>query len=273
MVPFARLAVDVTSLAKSLAPGARAVEAPDFVIVGTQRGGTTSLYAYLSAHPQVAPAAMKETHYLTDRFVRGLDWYLSLFPPALPPGAITGEATPYALFHPLAAARLRSVAPAARVIMLLRNPIDRAYSHFAMERARGDEGLDFAAALDAEPSRLGGEEDRLVADPAYVSRAHKHYSYVARGEYWRQLQRWREAVPPDQLLVLRSEDLYRRPAAIFARVATFLGIDASVDVPFTAHNRSEAPPVDPAQRRQLAAHFAPHNARLGSHLDWEPDWQ
>lgn len=272
MVPLATLQITMQQQPQRRVPGTRAVTGPDFVIVGTQRGGTTSLYAYLSALPQVAPAAVKETHYLTDRFVRGLDWYRGLFPDSLSPGVITGEATPYALFHPLAAQRLQTVAPEAKVIVLLRNPIDRAYSQFAMECARGDESLDFATALDAEPARLAGEETRLLADPTYVSRAHKHYSYVARGEYLRQLQRWRDVVPPKRLLILRSEDLYAHPERTFARVTSFLDIDAQVDVPFTAHNRSDAPAIDPALRRRLAEHFGPHNAQLASQVDWDLDW-
>ncbi len=271
-VTLASFEIEVQQHPRQRVPGARSVEAPDFVIVGTQRGGTTSLYAYLTAHPQVAPAAVKETHYLTDRFGRGLDWYLSLFPATLPPGLITGEATPYALFHPLAAQRLRTVAPDAKVIVLLRNPVERAYSQYAMERARGDESLDFLAALDAEPVRLTGEENRLLSDPTYVSRAHKHHSYVARGEYLRQLQRWRELVPPEHLIIVRSEDLYLRPAEIVARVTSFLGIDSHVEMPFAAHNRGDAPPIDPALRRRLTEHFAPHNVQLASHVDWDLDW-
>jgi hypothetical protein len=220
----------------------------------------------------MAPATVKETHYLTDRFTRGRDWYLGLFPATLPPGVVTGEATPYALFHPLAAQRLRSVAPDAKVIVLLRNPLERAYSQYAMERARGDESLDIAAAFDAEPVRLAGEEDRLLADPTYVSHNHKHYSYVARGEYLRQLQRWRKAFPPDRLLVLRSEDLYAHPAETFTRVTSFLGIDSQVEMPFTVHNRSDAPPIDPALRKRLAEHFAPHNVQLAAQVDWDPGW-
>ncbi len=124
-------------------PGNRTITAPDFVIIGTQRGGTTSLHAYLSAHPQVATPATKELHFITDRYERGLDWYLGQFPAELPPDVITGEATPYALFHPLAPRRLREIAPAARLIVLLRNPVDRAYSHYLLERVprRRDVGL------------------------------------------------------------------------------------------------------------------------------------
>ena len=253
-------------------PGHRAVTAPDFVIIGTQRGGTTSLHAYLSAHPQVVTAATKELHFITDRFERGPDWYLGQFPEELPPETITGEATPYALFHPLAPRRLREIAPAARLIALLRNPVDRAYSHYLLERSRGDEILDFAGALDAEAKRLEGEEARLAGDSAYVSAPHKHASYASRGDYARQLETWFGLFPREQMLVIRSEDLYEQSSETFARVARFLGINSEVHIPFTAHNQTSGPPLDPAIRRRLSQHFAPLNVKLADLLGWDPGW-
>ena len=253
-------------------PGNRAVAAPDFVIIGTQRGGTTSLHAYLSTHPQVATPATKELHFLTDRYERGLDWYRGQFPAELPPGVITGEATPYALFHPLAPRRLREVAPTAKLLVLLRNPVDRAYSHYLLECSRGDETLDFAAALDAEPERLTGEEARLARDPSYTSAPHKHASYIARGDYARQLERWLDAYPREQILVIRSEDLYEKTAESLALVAQFLGISPEAPIAFTAHNRTSGPPLDSAIRHRLSRHFAPLNARLADLLGWDPGW-
>ena len=253
-------------------PGSRLVTAPDFVIIGAQRGGTTSLHAYLGAHPLIQTATTKELHYFTDRFERGGDWYRGQFPDHLAPGMLTGEATPYALFHPLAPERLRAAAPETKLIVLLRNPIDRAYSHYLMERARGDEPLEFSAALAAEPARLAGEEARLRNDPSYVSHAHKHFSYAARGEYATQLERWFRHVPRQQMLILRSEDLYARTAETFARVADFLEIPPHTGIPFAAHNRTAGPPLPPAIRDRLARHFAPANARLANLLGWDPEW-
>jgi hypothetical protein len=253
-------------------PGKRAMAAPDFVIIGAQRGGTTSLYAYLSEHPRIAPAAAKELHFLTDRHERGRDWYLGQFPAELPPGVITGEATPYALFHPLSPARLRAVAPEARLIAVLRNPIERAYSHYVLERARGDEALDFVAAIEAEAERLAGEEARLVSEAGYVSEAHKHASYLARGDYAPQLERWLARFPRERLLVIRSEDLYERTAETFARVTSFLGIPPGAPRSFEVHNRLSGPPLDPAVRARLSRHFAPRNARLAALLGWDPGW-
>jgi hypothetical protein len=271
-VAMARLAVRVTDATVAHIPGTRPVEAPDFVIIGTQRGGTTSLHAYLGAHPHIDVPATKELHYLTDRFGRGREWYLGQFPPIVPAGHLTGEATPYALFHPLAPERLRAVAPHARLIVLLRNPVDRAYSHYLMERVRGDELLDFPAAIAAEPTRLAGEEAKLLADPAYVSWPHKHASYLARGDYAPQLARWFAHFPRDQFLILRSEDLYQRTADTFASVTDFLGLDAPSTIPFSIHNRTDGPPLDPDLRRRLRADFAPKNSALSDLLGWGPSW-
>ena len=253
-------------------PGNRVIAAPDFVIIGTQRGGTTSLHAYLGAHPQVTTPTTKELHFITDRFKRGRDWYLGQFPAELPPDTITGEATPYALYHPLAPQRLLEIAPEAKLIALLRNPVDRAYSHFLLERSRGEETLDFAAALDAELDRLDGEEVRLARDPAYVSEPHKHASYMARGEYARQLERWFRLFPREQILVIRSEDLYQRSAETLARVANFLAISPDVHVPLTTLNQTSGPALDTAIRRRLSEHFAPLNAPLADLLGWDPGW-
>jgi hypothetical protein len=254
-------------------PGHRLVAAPDFVIIGTQRGGTTSLHAYLSAHPRIVTPATKELHFLTDRHERGPDWYLGQFPSTIPLGAITGEATPYALFHPLAPQRLREIAPDAKLIVLLRNPVDRAYSHYLMERSRGDETRSFAEALAAEPALLAGEEDNLLADPGYISRAHKHASYVSRGDYAPQLERWFAHFSREQFLILRSEDLYARPGETFALATSFLGLPSAPDLPFDAHNRTAGPPLDPAIRQRLIHHFAPLNHRLAELIGWDPGWE
>ena len=253
-------------------PGTRPVMGPDFVIVGTQRGGTTSLHTYLGGHSRVSTAATKELHFITDRYGRGLDWYLGQFPPSLPAGTLTGEATPYALFHPLAPRRLRETAPEAKLIVLLRNPVDRAYSHYRLERARGVEHLEFSAALDAEPQRLMDEEARLWRDPTYASEAHKHFSYAARGDYAPQLARWFAHFPREQILVLRSEDLYQRSAEEYARVALFLGIEPEIRTPFAAHNQSSGPGLDPEIRDRLSQRFTTSNARLSELLGWDPGW-
>jgi hypothetical protein len=251
----------------------RFVTAPDFVIIGAQRGGTTSLHAYLATHPRVDAPNSKELHFLTDRFQRGREWYLGQFPEAIPCDHLTGEATPYALFHPQAPGRLRTIAPQAKIIVLLRNPVERAFSHYEMERSRGDEALDFASAIAAEAERLGGEDERLTRDPLIVSWAHKHQSYLARGDYAPQLLRWFDVFPRKQMLIMRSEDLYERTAESFAQAAAFLGIDSGAEVSFGVHNRGSGTVLDPGMRELLDEHFRPLNTDLARLLGWDPSWQ
>jgi hypothetical protein len=167
---------------------------------------------------------------------------------------------------------LREIAPEARLIALLRNPVDRAYSHFLLERSRGNETLEFAAALDAEPVRLHGEEAKLSRDPSYMSETHKHASYLARGDYARQIEWWFDAFPREQVLIVRSEDLYQRSAETLARVTQFLGIPSIPSIPFAAHNQTSGPPLDPEIRRRLSQYFSPLNAQLANLLGWDPGW-
>lgn len=252
--------------------GSRLVDSPDFVIIGAQRGGTTSLHAYLGAHPRIATAKTKELHFLTDRFERGRDWYAGQFPSTLPIGDLTGEATPYALFHPRSPRRLRQVAPDARLIVLLRNPIERAYSHYMHEHKSGFEHLAFEDALAAEPERLAGEEDRLASDPAYISFNHKHASYMARGDYARQVERWLAHFPAEQMLFLRSEDLFEHPESSLADITSFLGI-TEAKMSFPMHNRTSGPAIDPVVRERLRDRFAAPNRELNKLLEWNVRWE
>jgi hypothetical protein len=119
---------------------------------------------------------------------------------------------------------------------------------------------------------MDGEEAHLTRDPSYVSHPHKHASYMARGEYAQQLERWLGVFPREQILVVRSEDLYERSAEVFARVADFLAIDPDVTIPFAVHNQTAGPALEPAIRRRLSEHFAPLNARLADLLGWDPGW-
>jgi hypothetical protein len=273
LVPLLDLHVAIEEeAAPETARDLRAVTAPDFVIIGTQRGGTTSLHAYLREHPDIETPAKKEIHFLTDRFERGAEWYIGQFPPAVPVGTLVGEATPYALFHPLAPRRLQQVAPHARLIVLLRNPVDRAYSHYLHERARGHESLTFEDAITAETDRMRGLEDQLASGELLTSEKHKRASYVERGRYARQLDRWISAFPRDQLCILRSEDLYADPAETTKQVTDFLGLPPLTSDVFSTHNATAGPPLRAETRRVLEGEFAADNARLANLLGWEPGW-
>ncbi len=248
---------------------------PDFVVIGAQRSGSTSLYRYLTSHPNIASARFKEIKYFSAFAERPWGWYRRQFPDALPPGTITGEATPYYLFHPHAPRRIAERLPRARLLAVLRNPVDRAYSHWAHETARGAEWLPFADALAAEPDRLAGERERMLADERYASAAYQNHSYAARGRYAEQLDHWLGHIDRERLLVLRAEDLYADPAAAVRIATDFLGVPPAPLLDARQHNERAYPPLDPALRRRLAAEFAPANRDLedllGRRFGWDDD--
>jgi Sulfotransferase domain len=254
---------------------------PEFVIAGAQKAGTTSLFGYLSGHPRCAASWTKEVHYFDQHFARGENWYRMHFPLDTPPSDSYGgqattrcfESSPYYMFDPRVPARMAETLPGAKVIFLLRNPASRAYSHYQHSVRRGREPLSFEAALDAEPQRLAGEHQRLLAEPRYQSDAHRHFSYLARGAYADQLLRWQTLFPPQQLLVIEAERMFKAPREVFGQVLQFLGLEAWMPADFKTRNSGRyTTPMSAAARDRLTRYFAPHNERLfeliGARYDW-----
>jgi len=254
-------------------PGSSRHVLPDFLIIGGQRCGTTSLFEYLCRHPSVCRPVEKELQFFSYRFDRGISWYRCHFPTVKAArGRKVFEATPYYLLHDQAPSRAASVVPEARLVALLRNPTDRAWSHYQHNVLRGTEVLSFEAALQAESERLDRVGDR--SSRASASH-HKRHSYVARGRYAEQLDRWLAVYPREQLLVIFSEDLYRDPDATYAQVLDFLDLPGHSLAEYRVHTRSSAwdgPPLAAGTRAQLEQSFAPHNARLASLLGTDLPW-
>ncbi len=248
---------------------------PSALIIGTQKGGTTSLFNYLVGHPDVLPPAGKEIHYFDVHYALGVRWYRGRFPYEyrLRSGALTLEASPYYLVHPLAPERAARLLPDAKLVALLRHPVDRAFSHFQHAVRAGRETFSsFAEAIEREPERLAGEEERLRSDPSYSSFKHRAYSYLRRGQYVEQLRRWVEHFPRSRLLVLQSEWFFRDPAAATGVVQEFLGLPryrAQTYKPFLQGKYSDMPPE---LRRRLVAYFEPYNRELYQWLGEEFDW-
>jgi hypothetical protein len=206
---------------------------PDFIIIGGQRCGTTSFYSLLSGHRGVLAAAGKELHFFDLNWHRGVSWYRSHFPLSRQMAAaevglgfrpLTGEATPYYLFHPQVPARVASVTPRAKLLVLLRDPVDRAYSHYEWMRKHQFETLPFMEALEREGERIDTEAARIASDPSYNSFAHRNFSYLARGRYAEQLERWLALFPRDQILVLRSEDFFSKTEETVLEALDFLDL-------------------------------------------------
>ncbi len=254
---------------------------PDFLIAGTAKGGTTSLWWYVSEHPQVDPPMTKEVAFFDVNYHRGMNWYRMHFPLAAHAGAdrdadgqrFTGEATPYYMFHPLAPARVAATLPQVKVILLLRNPVDRAFSHYQLKIKRRQEPLSFEDAIDAEAGRLAGEHERIASDPRYYSERHDRYSYLARGLYLEQILRWQQQFPPSQLLILESGELFHRTDEVYARVLEFLDLPHWQPPHFgNRYPGKYREKMSDATRRRLVEYFAPHNERLYAHLGVRFDW-
>lgn len=248
---------------------------PSVLILGAQKGGTTSLFNYLVQHPDVHPPFGKELHYFDFHYELGTRWYRGRFPYThrLANGSITLEASPYYLIHPLVPERAAKLLPAVKLVALLRNPIDRALSHYQHEVRAGRETLSFAEAIDREAERLAGEEDRLQSEPGYYSYNHHRYTYTRRGLYLEQLRRWVQHFPRSQLLIIQSERLFSDPVATTARVHQFLGLRPQPlerYEPFLQGSYDRHMP--PQLRRRLAAYFEPYNRELFRWLGEEFDW-
>lgn len=190
-----------------------------FLIAGVQKGGTTALFDYLVEHPALDLPEIKEAHFFDDE--RGIDWaapdygrYHALF--TRPAPAVRGEATPIYLYWPNCLERIAAYNPQMKLILLFRDPVERAWSHWRMEYGRGAETHPFAWCI-----REG--RDRVRSDPATPG-FHREYSYVERGFYGAQLERLYRIFPRDQTLLLSSGDLATRPDVTLARVTDFLGI-------------------------------------------------
>jgi hypothetical protein len=244
---------------------------PTALIIGAQKAGTTALYAWLRRHPAVVGPSWKEVNYFDRRYAKGDRWYRGNFPRARGATVVAEASTGY-LFHPLAPERARALVPDVRLVALLRDPVSRAYSHYQHEVALGREPLSFEGAVDAEGGRMEGELERMLADPAYFSYAWWNYTYLGRGLYAEQLQRWLDVFPEEQLLIVPNEDLAQRPAETYARVLAHVGAPA--------HDLGEYPRIyvrdydelSPETRLRLAAYFAEPNRRLYKLLGRDLGW-
>lgn len=265
---------------------------PEFLIIGVQKGGTTSLYRYLEQHPCVASAFAKEVHFFDNhtrdyKYGKGMSWYRSHFVYSTSKfyhklihhqDLMTGEGSPDYIFDPNAPQRIAQALPQAKLVVMLRNPVDRAYSHY-MHNARAAwdvnrEPLSFEEAIAAEPTRLQGEKDKLLQDASYFSYNYMHYSYLQRGIYADQLQTWFNLYPKEQLLILGSENFFADPQACFKQVLQFLELpDWDLPEYKSFNTRSEgAIAMADETRSQLVEYFKPHNQRLYQLLNYDFGW-
>jgi hypothetical protein len=228
-----------------------------FLIIGAQKCGTSSLAEYLKGHPQIEMASPKEVHFFNFKWDKGIRWYHRFFD--FKHNRIQGEATPYYMVHPEAAARAKQYNPNLKIIALLRNPVERAYSHYQMNLARNWDTLPFLDALKAEESRLANDPN-----PHVKHAASQHASYKTRGLYAEQLHAWETAFGRENMLVLNYHTFFQHPTEALQPVFSFLGLAPYFPAEKDLHlNQHPAKEPMPAEARELLNHyFSKPNQRL-----------
>ncbi len=246
---------------------------PTFIIIGAQKSGTGAFYELLRQHPLIVDRP-GEIHFFDLYFDRGVQWYKDQFPKSKHPDAIRGDKSPYYLFHPLAPERAYFILPKAKLIVLLRNPVDRAYSQYWMNVRKGREFLSFEQAILAESNRLREEEEKIINTKiSSPSSNHRRLSYLSRGLYINQLNNWLKYYPLDQILIISFDDFLKNPEAVLQETLKFLELPPYYNFRFNIGTKHEHPNMAPSFRQELADYFRPYNEQLETLLHRTFNWE
>jgi Sulfotransferase domain len=246
----------------------RKVEQLDFIVAGAQKSGTTALHYFLKKHPRIALPDRQELHFFDDEeiFSQPVDYEL-LHRHFQPIGkrAIAGEITPSYLYWKPAMERIRNYNPQIKLVILLRNPVDRAFAHWNMQRFKDREPLDFLDALKEEPRR--------IAQPLTIEA--RRFAYVDRGFYSGQLERVFKFFPPEQVKIVKFEDFRDRKQEMLDEIFEFIGVKPLRRV--RDKDRNVVPyerAMRPDERKYLAGVFAADITKLEQMLGWDcSDWK
>jgi len=253
---------------------------PEFIVIGAQKAGTTSLFYYLSQNPRLVPSNKKEVHYFDggldpnhDDYLRGESWYRSHFPTAYlkKDKRIPFEATPSYLFHPDVPQRIHQLIPDVKMIVLLRNPTDRAISQYFHECRKYREKLSITDALEMEEERL----KPILEKGDYKNPAFFRYSYKLRGHYFEQLTRYYNYFNKKQFLILNSEYFFSQTEPALEKIFNFMQVDFDpshydLGAKHVSKNKVE---VDKEVYTYLNDYFKPHNDKLYELLGESYSWQ
>lgn len=248
-------------------------QAPDFLIVGAQKAGTTSLYNCLKQHPAIVPARKKEIHYFSQFYRKGLSWYLEHFP-LRESSRLSGEASPFYLFHPQSARRIAETFPEIRIIIILRDPVERAISHYHQQYRRGHEKLSMQEAFQQEPERIAKGWEKLLRDEQTSASKLQQCSYLKRGEYLSQIQRYETYFPASQIYLMESRNFFDQPSSALQKLHAFLQIDTDfLPKDLWPRKPGNYADTDPAVLDYLRTYYRPHNEALFAHLGYRFEWQ
>lgn len=254
---------------------------PDFIIVGAARSGTTSLYNYLIKHPYIIPPQKKEIHYFDYYYNHGLKWYKSFFPLSFKQlylskkykfKFLTGEASASYMFHPLVPKRIQLIRPNIKLIMLLRNPVERAYSYYSFNLQRGIEKDSFEKVIENEFKRLGKEIEEMLINDNYVIHKWERFSYIASGIYLNQIQNWFKYFSKKKILIIKSEDFFENPSKFLSTTLKFLNLPDFQLNSYEKYNISINKNLNKDLREKLIDFYEPYNKRLYNFLGIDFKW-
>ena len=250
---------------------------PDFIIIGTARSGTTSLFYNICEHSCVIPAAYDEIGFFDSNYHLGINWYRSMFPTKKhmekvkknTEFAITGEDTPFYIWSPTVAKRILKIIPNVKLIVLFRNPVDRAYSNYHLGVRAGSENLSFEDAIQSELDRLKNSEIESDDD---VKKYTIPRSYIAKGFYSDQLKIWLKLFKSEQLFITSTEDFESNTENILNKIYDFLEIPQINLKNLEKHKVASYPPMKDETRKFLVDLYKIHNEELFRMISKEFDW-
>ena len=254
---------------------------PDFYILGGQKCGTTSMFMYLTRHPAILSPNAKDIRFFDKYFFKGINWYRINFPSKSRKSllrksfkhVLTGEGTERYFDHPHAPQRIKQVTPHAKFIILLRNPITRAFSQHNMNLKNDYEYRNFEDALNHETERIEGRLQKMEKDSGYYSWNYDLYGYKEHGIYVDKIKHWMEVFPKEQFLIIQSEEFLEDKSKTFEQVLEFLGLPKWEPDEFVLYKKRKYKELmDPDLRRKLVDYFKPHNQRLYEFLGRKFDW-
>ena len=262
----------------SLTASSRAL--PDFIVIGAVRCGTTSLYQNICEHPYVLAAKQDEIGFFDSNYHLGIDWYKSFFPKnsqlqklkKKKGFAITGEDTPFYFWDKLANERIFQLIPNCRLIAILRNPVDRAYSNYQLSIRNGSEKFSFEIAINIEKEVLDNEGIH-TSNQIDLNKFSQPRSNLVKGWYYEQLKLWLDKFPEEQILVISTEELETNPQKTMNKVFQFLKLPEHNLKKFQKLKSSQYGPMDSKVRHDLSNYFKPKNEKLFSLIGEKFSWK
>ena len=252
---------------------------PDFIVIGVGRGGTTSLYNYLNQHNCIQKSSYDEIGFFDDNFHLGINWYRSMFPTKYEKQKIikkfgkflTYDVTPWYIRRPWTANRIKTLLPSAKIISVLRNPVDRTYSHYHLTCREKGTTKSFEEIIEEDIKKIDNYDGNLKNSQKYYEDFVQN-SHIARGFYLEQLENWFTVFNKENILIISSEDLANHTQKTMDYIFNFLNIEDQVIPNLEKVNVAKYPKMKEKTRKILENYFFEYNENLfkkiGKHFNW-----